>query len=278
MTDTSRAAMTAAQTLAEVWAMLPSDPENESYQRRTGALLGIQRLLGPWAAKDFEDADQALIRELEKALLASAKRLHYTADHAIGFEDCYSADCYETRAVLALVSSWREAVTGMALLPLSPEDELRRLRLQASVDTGAPQEKVGVVLKQAVPVMTERAFQEAVREHLLRAGWPLVYHTWSLQHSASGFPDVVALRWEPQPRLLVAELKRDRPWSRGQKTRQDYLRENSTAEQAAWLSGFARQLGLPEVYLWRPYDLEEIAHIIYGDQPPPVGGWKTAWR
>ena len=48
-----RAELTAQETLAEIWARLPSYSDDIPRQRLEVALESIQRLLAPWAARDF---------------------------------------------------------------------------------------------------------------------------------------------------------------------------------------------------------------------------------
>ncbi len=89
----------------------------------------------------------------------------------------------------------------------------------------------------------ERHMQSALEDHLRATGWRF-YHAWNSQHSAPGFPDVLALRG---PRILAAEIK-------GPKTR-------VTAEQREWLAAF--ELAGAEAYLWRlPGDWARVSEAL----------------
>ena len=89
----------------------------------------------------------------------------------------------------------------------------------------------------------ERHMQSALEEHLRATGWRF-YHAWNSQHSAPGFPDVLALRGD---RILVAEIK-------GPKTR-------VTSEQREWLDAFT--LAGVEAHLWRlPADWARVGEVL----------------
>jgi Holliday junction resolvase len=89
----------------------------------------------------------------------------------------------------------------------------------------------------------ERHLQAALEEHLRVTGWRF-YHAWNSQHSAPGFPDILALRGD---RVFVAEIK-------GPKTR-------VTSEQRAWISAF-EVAGVP-AYLWRlPGDWAQVGEVL----------------
>jgi len=85
--------------------------------------------------------------------------------------------------------------------------------------------------------------QAALEEHLRAAGWRF-YHAWNSQHSAPGFPDVIALRGD---RVLVAEIKT----AKGRVSR----------EQRAWLAAF--ELTGVEAHLWRlPGDWAKVGRVL----------------
>lgn len=94
-------------------------------------------------------------------------------------------------------------------------------------------------------LMTERDLQAEVERIFERNGFT-IYHTHDSRRSEAGFPDLVAIRVQPKPRLVVAELKRA-----GRKP---------TAAQRKWLALFAA-VGA-EVYVWHPSDLREIERIL----------------
>jgi Holliday junction resolvase len=89
----------------------------------------------------------------------------------------------------------------------------------------------------------ERHLQASLEEHLRAAGWRF-YHAWNSQHSAPGFPDVIALRGN---RGLVAEIKT----AEGRVSR----------EQRAWLAAF--ELAGVESHLWRlPADWAKVSQVL----------------
>lgn len=70
-----------------------------------------------------------------------------------------------------------------------------------------------------------------------------------------GFPDVVAVH--PDGRLVIAELKSQRG--------------PIQPEQPPWLRDFANA-DAPEVYLWRPSDMDGIAQILQPGYTAPLSG------
>ena len=123
------------------------------------------------------------------------------------------------------------------------------------------------------PETNERLWQNQVLDIFEKAGWEpsrSVYHTWTSIHSVKGFPDLVAvfphkLPYLSRRRLLYAELKSEQP------------RSIVTADQVFWLDCLTE--AREEVYLWRPSDVEEIAHILFFDgvHQRPAAGWASAW-
>jgi VRR-NUC domain len=84
-----------------------------------------------------------------------------------------------------------------------------------------------------IPPVTEKEFQSQVEQFARLCGWTL-YHTFRSEHSAQGFPDLVAIR---PPRVVFAELKSDAG--------------RLTGHQRQWLD-LLRQCAAVESYCWRP--------------------------
>ena len=148
----------------------------------------------------------------------------------------------------------------MVLLPLPPEDELRRLRLQGSLDlerapVSAKAKPMGLPLtiEESRALMAgfekEDAFLRKiiVMAHLYQ--WTVAHFRpartatgWAtaVQGDGKGFPDLVLLR---APRLLFAEAKS--------------AKGRLSPEQAAWLE-LLRQVPGVEVKTWRPSMWDEI--------------------
>ncbi len=102
--------------------------------------------------------------------------------------------------------------------------------------------------------MAEKDFENTIKEMALMFGWSY-YHTWRSFHSPEGWPDCVFARLEPEPRLIIAELKTD-----------NIKISQPSFEQYSWLY-LLQQLPAPvECYLWRPADMEpnggEILEIL----------------
>jgi len=97
-------------------------------------------------------------------------------------------------------------------------------------------------------INNERDFLELVRTAAELSGWELFYHTHLSKRSDSGWPDVVICRTEPRPRIIIAELKFDRPKRRAK----------ATASQLEWLEALAKQPHI-ESFLWHyPRDVDAI--------------------
>ena len=90
--------------------------------------------------------------------------------------------------------------------------------------------------------MTEKAFQAGVEKIARMCGW-LVYHTYRSTRSVAGFPDLFMVRG---CRAIAAELKSDT----GQLSH----------AQLDWLDALDKTP--VEVYVWRPADLDDIAHVL----------------
>jgi len=93
---------------------------------------------------------------------------------------------------------------------------------------------------------SEKMFQAAVNDAATKFGW-LHYHTHRSQHSAAGFPDLIAIKGD---RLLVAELKMPG--------------KEPTQAQRIWFDHFRGVTD--DVYLWHPddWDSDRIADILAG--------------
>lgn len=101
--------------------------------------------------------------------------------------------------------------------------------------------------------ITEKQFESQIKDLANILGY-LYYHTWRSIHSPAGWPDCVLVRLEPEPRMIIAELKTDDKHSQ------------PSESQYIWLY-ILQHLSAPvECYLWRPADIEEIAEILQ-DRP-----------
>ncbi len=103
--------------------------------------------------------------------------------------------------------------------------------------------------------MAEKDFENTVKEMALMFNWAYS-HAWRSFHSPEGWPDCVFARLEPEPRLIIAELKTD-----------NLKISQPSFEQYAWLY-LLQHIGQPwgplgfDTYLWRPADIEKIAEIL----------------
>jgi len=98
--------------------------------------------------------------------------------------------------------------------------------------------------------ITEKQFESQIKDLAKLYGY-IYYHTWRSFHSPAGWPDCVLVRLEPEPRLIIAELKTD-----NLKTSQPSF------DQWMWLY-ILQQLPAPvECYLWRCSDFDEITEIL----------------
>lgn len=119
-------------------------------------------------------------------------------------------------------------------------------------------------------VITEKQFEAQVKDLAKVFGWKY-YHTWRSIHSPAGFPDCVMVR---PPRLIFAELKSEKgKLSPEQQEWLDILREcqiNRDGTSVVTLTDTMVDEGkipriyiaLPEVYLWRPNDIDGIVKIL----------------
>jgi len=115
-----------------------------------------------------------------------------------------------------------------------------------------------VTATQASIPLSEAEWQRQVVQLARSLGWRS-YHTmaarrkkgWTTPVTSRGFPDLLLIR---PPRIVVAELKTETGVA--------------TDEQQEWLSLFSA-CGV-EAYLWRPTDLEQIAHVLSKRFHPPA--------
>ena len=98
-------------------------------------------------------------------------------------------------------------------------------------------------LAQVLPPEREAHFQNRVINAMRVFGWR-VYHPWTSIHSASGWPDLFAVRGE---RGVAAELKA--------------VRGRVTPAQQDWLDCLSNVRGI-EAYVWRPSDWDQIVEIL----------------
>lgn len=96
-------------------------------------------------------------------------------------------------------------------------------------------------------LISEKQLLEALRDFVVKSCRnALWYHTHRSDHSAAGFPDVVAII---DHRLIFAELKRD-----GQEP---------TVAQRQWLEALAHCHTI-EVYVWHSSDLDHARDLLSG--------------
>jgi len=95
--------------------------------------------------------------------------------------------------------------------------------------------------------ITEKVFLAQVRKAALIHGYRF-YHTFNSMRSDVGFPDICMVNAK-KGRLIFAELKSDKG--------------KVTPKQQEWLDDLLSLGGyVPEVYLWRPSDMDEIWEIL----------------
>lgn len=94
--------------------------------------------------------------------------------------------------------------------------------------------------------VTERQWQETAHGLLRTFGYALVYHAYDSRRSAPGFPDTVAIRVHPTPRIFVAEWKTEKGVP--------------TPHQNMWLAAF-RAVGI-DARIWRPSQIEELTEVL----------------
>ena len=101
--------------------------------------------------------------------------------------------------------------------------------------------------------VSEKAFQAQVKEMAVMNGWRY-YHTRDSRLSDEGFPDC-CMAHAGKKRLIFAELKAE--GKDPTKSQQDWLDDLITVG-VAWIPAGC----LPEVYLWRPSDIDAIWKIL----------------
>lgn len=101
-----------------------------------------------------------------------------------------------------------------------------------------------------VNLMTEADFQEWLRQLAIVYGY-LYFHTHRAIHSPSGFPDMVLVRLEPEPRLIFCELKTD-----------DLKNSQPSIDQYLWLFCLQHLPKPVECYLFRPSDRDTVEAIL----------------
>jgi hypothetical protein len=99
--------------------------------------------------------------------------------------------------------------------------------------------------------VSEKAFQAQVKEMAVLNGWRY-YHVYDSRRSDEGFPDCVMVH-AGKRRLIFAELKVEgkEPTS----SQQDWLDDLTEVSKYGYSP-------IPEVYCWRPSDIEEIWSIL----------------
>lgn len=95
--------------------------------------------------------------------------------------------------------------------------------------------------------ITEEQFRVEIRNLARDFGWPICYHVYRSQRSDPGFPDLVIARSDPQPRIIFAELKRQKGVA-------------SAAQK--FVLGILSKIPFLEVYYWKPSDWDEIIRIL----------------
>lgn len=108
---------------------------------------------------------------------------------------------------------------------------------------------MGLVCEKIIMDITEKQFEGQIKELAKMFGY-IYYHTHRSQFSPSGWPDCVMARLEPEPRLIIAELKTD-----------DLKHSQPNIDQFMWLYILQHIPGV-ECYLWRPGDFQEVADIL----------------
>ena len=98
--------------------------------------------------------------------------------------------------------------------------------------------------------ITEKQFQSQLIRTACMLNWT-VYHTHDSRKSAPGFPDLVMLG---HGRQIVAELKTEKG--------------RVSPYQTGWLDAFREVTQPPEVFLWRPSDIDEVIHTLQNQASP----------
>ena len=94
--------------------------------------------------------------------------------------------------------------------------------------------------------VSERSWQDTIIAVAKAHNW-MVYHTHDSRKCTPGFPDLILV--QPKTgRLVVAELKT--------------VSGQLDAAQQLWLDAFTKVTNRPQVYIWRPGDLEEVNEVL----------------
>jgi len=106
--------------------------------------------------------------------------------------------------------------------------------------------------------ISEKQFEQQVHDLARLYHW-LYYHTWRSYHSPAGFPDCVLVRGN---RLIFAELKAEAgKVSDKQQEWLDALGECGHKYSDTQTGGYPLRT-IPEVYLWRPSQIDEIVKTL----------------
>ncbi len=153
------------------------------------------------------------------------------------------------------------------LLPLSPEDEVRRLQLQASIDQGEEtpavleelhrraiaSRKAQQMPKKALANVLERDFQASIIEAAHLHGWRV--HAERPARTAKGWATPI----QGDPGFVdIVLVKGTQLLHREVKTERGFL----TADQAAWI--LALQEAGADTGVWRPGDFPRILETLRG--------------
>lgn len=103
-------------------------------------------------------------------------------------------------------------------------------------------------------ILLEEAHRQSGRRMARLGGWTRMYHTQRSKRSDHGWPDEVFGRWEPEPRIIYVEWKRDG--------------EHLTPDQYEWLSLLLAHG--QEVYIWWMPSMEDQAMrvLLHGEKIP----------
>jgi hypothetical protein len=102
----------------------------------------------------------------------------------------------------------------------------------------------------ALSAVSERKWQDVVIGVAKTHNW-MIYHTHDSRKCTPGFPDLILVH-PGKKRLVVAELKT--------------VSGQLDAAQQLWLKAFTSVTTRPQVYVWRPGDLEEVNEALGGLQ------------
>ncbi len=98
--------------------------------------------------------------------------------------------------------------------------------------------------------VTEKEWQQQVKDMAALMGFKRAYHTYDSRRSSSGFPDLVLVR----DRIVYVELKREKG--------------KLSPAQHEWLTALVKAKG--EVYVARPHDFDALAEALRWRPPRSV--------